>query len=122
MLKKVLAVDDDPYILDALTELLKYSGYDVNTTPKGDEVFKKIDEYAPDIILLDIMLSGLDGREICKEIKANLKTSNIPVIMISATPNLTQSVIDSGANDFVAKPFDIFQLLDKIEQQLLKAS
>jgi len=122
MLKKVLAVDDDPYILDALVELLKYSGYDVNTTPKGDEVFKKIDEYSPDIILLDIMLSGLDGREICREIKANKKTSMIPVIMISATPNLTQSVLESGANDFVAKPFDIFLLLDKIEQQLLKAS
>jgi len=121
MLKKVLAVDDDPYILDALVELLKYSGYDVSTTPKGDEVFKKIDEYSPDIILLDIMLSGMDGREICRELKANHKTSNIPVIMISATPNLTQSVIDSGANDFVAKPFDIFLLLDKIEQQLLKA-
>jgi DNA-binding response OmpR family regulator len=122
MLKKVLAVDDDPYILDALVELLKYSGYDVATTPKGDEVFKKIDECAPDIILLDIMLSGLDGREICREIKANKNTSNIPVIMISATPNLTQSVLDSGANDFVAKPFDIFLLLDKIEKQLLKAS
>lgn len=122
MLKKVLAVDDDPYILDALVELLKYSGYDVNTTPKGDEVFQKIDEYSPDIILLDIMLSGLDGREICKQIKADKKTSNIPVIMISATPNLTQSVIDSGANDFVAKPFDIFLLLDKIEKQIAKAS
>ena len=122
MLKKVLAVDDDPYILDALIELLKYSGYDVNTTPKGDEVFQKIDEYSPDIILLDIMLSGMDGREICKQIKANQQTSGIPVIMISATPNLTQSVMESGANDFVSKPFDIFLLLDKIEAQLLKAS
>ncbi|RKR83267.1 response regulator receiver domain-containing protein [Mucilaginibacter gracilis] len=122
MLKKVLAVDDDPYILDALVELLKYSGYDVNTTPKGDEVFKKIDEFSPDIILLDIMLSGLDGREICRQIKSDKKTSQIPVIMISATPNLTQSVLESGANDFVAKPFDIFLLLDKIEKQILKAS
>ena len=122
MSKTVLAVDDDPYILDALTELLQYSGYSVNTTPKGDEVFNKIDECIPDIILLDIMLSGLDGRDICRQIKANQKTQNIPVIMISATPNLTQSVIDSGANDFVSKPFDIFQLLDKIEAQLLKAS
>ncbi|EHQ29607.1 response regulator transcription factor [Mucilaginibacter paludis] len=122
MSKKILAVDDDPYILDALVELLQYSGYDVNTTPKGDEVFNKIDEYKPDIILLDIMLSGMDGRDICRQIKADKQTSGIPVIMISATPNLTQSVLESGANDFVSKPFDIFLLLDKIEQQLLKAS
>lgn len=108
--------------MDALVELLQYSGYDVNTTPKGDEVFNKIDEYKPDIILLDIMLSGMDGRDICRQIKADKQTSGIPVIMISATPNLTQSVLESGANDFVSKPFDIFLLLDKIEQQLLKAS
>ncbi len=121
MLKKVLAVDDDPYILDALVELLKYSGYDVDTTPKGEEVFNKIYEYVPDIILLDIMLSGMDGREICREIKANVETNKIPVIMISATPYLSQSVKEAGANDFVSKPFDIFQLLEKIEHQLLKA-
>lgn len=122
MLKKVLAVDDDPYILDALVELLQYSGYDVTTTPKGDEVFDKIQQFVPDIILLDIMLSGIDGRDICRQIKGNEQTSNIPVIMISATPNLTQSVMESGANDFVSKPFDIFLLLEKIEKQLLKAS
>ncbi|WP_448698635.1 response regulator transcription factor [Mucilaginibacter sp. AW1-3] len=118
MSKKILAVDDDLFILDALTELLKYSGYDVESTPNGEEVFKKIDEYAPDLILLDVMLAGLDGREICKKIKTNDKTKNIPVIMVSATPAVNHTVKDFGANDFVAKPFDIFQLINKIEQQL----
>jgi DNA-binding response OmpR family regulator len=122
MPKKVLAVDDDLHILDALVEILHYSGYDVVTTPKGDEVFTKIDESVPDIILLDIMLSGLDGRDICRKLKANPKTSKIPVIMISATPNMAQSVVESGANAFVAKPFDIFELLDKIDSVLPKAS
>ena len=121
MSKKILAVDDDLYILDALVELLKYSGYDVNTTPRGDEVFKKIDECVPDLILLDVMLSGTDGREICKQLKSNIATSGIPVIMISATPSISDSVKSFGANDFIAKPFDIFQLLNKIEKQLQSA-
>jgi len=118
MPKKILAVDDDLFILDALTELLKYSGYDVESTPNGEDVFKKIDECVPDLILLDVMLAGLDGREICKKIKSTESTKNIPVIMVSATPAVNQTVRDFGANDFVAKPFDIFQLLNKIEHQL----
>jgi len=118
MLKKILAVDDDLFILDALTELLKYSGYDVESTPRGEEVFNKIDSYVPDLILLDVMLAGMDGREICRKIKTTEQTKNIPVIMVSATPAVNQTIKDVGANDFVAKPFDIFQLLDKIEQQL----
>jgi DNA-binding response OmpR family regulator len=118
MPKKILAVDDDLFILDALTELLKYSGYEVESTPNGEEVFKKIDDYVPDLILLDVMLAGLDGRDICKKIKSTDKIKDIPIIMISATPAVNQSVKDFGANDFVAKPFDIFQLLNKIEQQL----
>jgi DNA-binding response OmpR family regulator len=118
MLKRILAVDDDLYILDALSELLSYSGYDIDTTPKGEDVFNKIDKHVPDLILLDVMLSGFDGREICKQLKANKKTRDIPVIMISATPNIADSVRSSGANDYIAKPFDISALLDKIAKQL----
>ena len=118
MLKRILAVDDDLYILDALTELLKYSGYDIDTTPKGDEVFNKIDEHVPDLILLDVMLSGFDGRDICKKLKANIKTKNIPVIMISATPNISESVKSSGANDYIAKPFNLFDLIKVINKHL----
>ena|ERR1700749_4842191 len=118
MPKRILAVDDDLFILDALTEVLKYSGYDVECTPRGEEVFTKIDEYVPDLILLDVMLAGLDGREICKKIKADERTRQIPVIMVSATHGINRTVKDFGANDFVAKPFDIFMLLNKIEQQL----
>ena len=118
MLKRILAVDDDLCILDALVELLQFSGYDVTTTLRGDDVFKKIDECVPDLILLDIMIAGIDGRQICKNIKANLKTMQIPVIMLSATPQISDSARKSGADDFLAKPFDIIQLLSKIEHQL----
>ena len=118
MSKKILAVDDDMYILDALTELLMYSGYDICTTPRGEDVFKKIDECVPDLILMDVMLAGMDGREICRQLKADNKTKKIPVIMISATPNMGESAAYSGADDFIGKPFDISQLLDRIKFQL----
>ncbi|MGV8879125.1 MAG: response regulator [Sphingobacteriaceae bacterium] len=118
MVKKILIVDDDIYILEAMEELLKYSGYEVDTTAKGDEVFNLTNKFQPDLILMDIMLSGMDGRDICWELKANLSTKNIPVIMISATLNVKNSVKQFGADDFVAKPFDIHDLLFKIEKQL----
>ncbi len=118
MPRRILVVDDDTFILDALQELLNYSGYDVDTTPKGDEVFSKIEEYHPDLILLDIMLSGRDGRDICKMLKSNDQTKSIPVIMVSAHPSAPEAIRDVGANDIVSKPFDIHNLLEKIELQL----
>jgi DNA-binding response OmpR family regulator len=118
MANKILVVDDDTFILDALEELLQYSGYEVYTTPKGDEVFEQVEKNSPDLILLDIMLSGKDGRDICKLLKSNEKTKNIPVIMVSAHPSASDAIKDVGANDIVSKPFDIHNLLSKIELQL----
>ena len=118
MARKILVVDDDTFILDALEELLNYSGYEVITTPKGDEVFNEIEKNTPDLILLDIMLSGKDGRDICKLLKNNEKTKDIPVIMVSAHPSASEAIKDIGADDIVSKPFDIHSLLSKIEMQL----
>jgi DNA-binding response OmpR family regulator len=117
--KRILVVDDDIYILEAMEELLKYSGYEVDSTLKGDDVFNLAYEFHPDLILIDIMLSGIDGRDICWELKANRKTKNIPVIMISATPNVKSSLEQFKADDFLAKPFDIQDLLYKIKRQLV---
>lgn len=115
--KKILIVDDNPWILTVLTDVLEYSGYAVNTLSKGDIVFEKIREYAPDLILLDVMLGDLDGREICKSLKQEKETNHIPVILISAGYNFSESLKQAdGPNDFVAKPFDIDLLLMKIER------
>jgi len=116
--KKILVVDDDLAIIDALEELLKYSGYDVQSTPNAEEVYDRIASYQPDLILLDVMLSGTDGRDICRQLKNSTATSTIPVIMVSATPSISQTILEVGANDFVPKPFDIFSLIQKIERQL----
>ena len=114
-------LDDDLAILDVLGDILEYGGYTVSKLSRGDKVFETIHDYHPDLILLDVMLADHDGRDICKKIKEDKDNSvaNIPVIMISATHDLAQCLTQQGApNDFVAKPFDMNNLLHKIEVQL----
>lgn len=117
--KKILIVDDDIYILEAMEELLKYSGYEVDITAKADEIFNLTYQFNPDLILMDIMLSEVDGRDICWELKINNKTKNIPVIMISGLTNVEHSIQFCGADDLVVKPFDIQDLLGKIKKSLV---
>ena len=114
--KKILVVDDDPDILDALQFMLEDAGYEVTTTEKGDyaENLHDTNGGLPDVIILDVLLSGKDGRLICQRLKGQEETRHIPIIMISAHPNARQSVKAVGADDFVAKPFDMDELLAKI--------
>jgi DNA-binding response OmpR family regulator len=117
--KKILILDDDPVILKLLSFLLTEVGYEIQTLSCGDTVFDDIKAFQPDLILMDVMLAGLDGRSICKNIKENHLTSFLPVILISSTHHLLQSLDFHGApNDFIPKPFDIDDLLRKIEKQL----
>jgi len=119
MSKKILILDDDPDILEILSLILEESGYEVRTLSCGDTVFDDIKVFQPDLILMDVMLAGLDGRTICKNIKENHLTSLVPVILISGTHNLAKSLnLPGGPNDFIAKPFDIDHLLERIEKQL----
>lgn len=114
--KRILVIDDDESILDAISLLLEEEGYIVETTPKGEETYKKIDEFHPDLILLDVLMSGSDGREICKNLKQDKKTKDTPIVMISAHPSASRSVFEFGADDFLAKPFETEDLLTKIKK------
>jgi len=117
--KKILILDDDPDILEILSLVLGENGYEICALSCGDTVFDDIKDFQPDLILMDVMLAGLDGRSICKEIKENHLTYFLPVILISGTHDLAESLHLPGApNDFVAKPFDIDHLLARIEKQL----
>lgn len=111
---KILIVDDDDGILDALSLILEEEGYEVDTLVKGLEVLTKVKKTQPDLILLDMLLSGNDGRHICKSLKADTKTKKIPILMISAHPNAKISAFESGADDFLPKPFEREELLKKI--------
>jgi len=118
-MQTILVVDDDKDILEVLQYILEDFGYQVNTLSDGHYLFDKIKEHMPDLILLDIMLGNMDGRELCKDVKAKLETHNIPVILISASHSIHESFQQKGApNDFVAKPFDIKELIGSIERQL----
>jgi DNA-binding response OmpR family regulator len=112
--KKIMIADDDPGIVDAIEMLLEFEGYNVSSTVNGATVLDMKDEL-PDLLLLDIWMSGEDGRDICKKLKQDKITKNIPVIMISASRDIKESALEAGADDFLAKPFEMNELLGKIK-------
>jgi len=113
--KKILVADDDTAILDVMTLMLEDVGYEVISTVDGQTVRKVLNEL-PDLVLLDIWMAGFDGREICKQLKRNKKTKHIPIIMISANKDTRDIAKEAGADDFVAKPFEMQELLAKVEK------
>lgn len=115
--KKIMIADDDPGIVDAVEMMLKFEGYEVSSTVNGATVLDMQNEY-PDLFLLDIWMSGQDGRDICRELKKKKNTKKIPIIMISASTDLEKSAKDAGADDFLEKPFDMKDLLQKIDLHL----
>jgi DNA-binding response OmpR family regulator len=116
---RILAVDDDNDILEVLQYILEDSGYEVDTLTDGHHLFEKIKAHVPDLILLDIMLGNMDGRQLCKDVKAKQETHDIPVILVSASHNTSGLMHQKGAPDaFIEKPFDIDTLLDTIKLQL----
>jgi DNA-binding response OmpR family regulator len=114
--KKVLIVDDDADILEVLQLLFESSGYITQVTTKGEETYQLVNKFKPDAIIMDVLLSGLDGRVICNTLKKATTTKKIPIIMISAHPDAHISTLQAGADDFMAKPFDIDQLVNKVEK------
>ena len=115
--KKLLLADDDEAIVDATTIMLEMMGYEVMQTLDGSKVIDIV-KNSPDLILLDIWMSGIDGRDVCKELKSNPETKDIPVLMISASRDIRQSALEAGANDFLEKPFEMNDLLAKVETLL----
>lgn len=108
--KKILVADDDPSILEAIQMILEDAGYEVSTTVDGETVYKMEKEY-PDLLLLDIWMSGQDGRDICKFLKSRESTKDIPIIMISANKDTQEIAKKAGADDFIVKPFEMKDLL-----------
>jgi DNA-binding response OmpR family regulator len=110
IMKTVYVVDDERSILEALEFMLLEEGYSVKTFSRGTALLD-IHGELPDVILLDVLLSGEDGREIARRLKSQEKTRHIPIIMISAHPNAAVTVRECGADAFLPKPFDVNDLL-----------
>ena len=112
-----MIADDDHAIVDAVMAMLEFGGYDVGFTYNGATILD-MTENLPDLILLDIWMSGTDGRDVCKSLKMQASTKDIPVILISASTDLENSAKEAGADDFLEKPFDMDELFEKIDRHL----
>jgi DNA-binding response OmpR family regulator len=117
-MNKILVLDDDPDILSLVETILNMNDFNVKGILKWEEIFSKLSEFKPDLVLLDVMLNGADGRDICKKIHSDRNTRHIPVVLFSANPEMQNHIDDCGAKDFVAKPFEISGLLKTIRTHL----
>ena len=117
-MSRILVVDDDVDILSVMEIILSMKGFEVEVSSRGENTFPIINSFKPDLILLDVLISGYDGRIICKQLKSDHKTKHIPVIMFSAHPSAAATISDYGADDFISKPFDVDNLINKVNKQL----
>ena len=117
--RKILIVEDDPDIVLALTTILEDEGYAVVALDSGRHLSENMPPSSlPDLILLDMLLSGQDGREIARQLKADPSTRQIPILMLSAYPTIEQEAKAAGADSFLAKPFELDDLLAKVTSYL----
>ncbi|MGZ3752137.1 MAG: response regulator [Mucilaginibacter sp.] len=114
--KQILIIEDDEDILQVLETVLVFNDFSVKGLNRTDDIFKSVEEYKPDLVLTDYLLSGTNGGKICQLIKSNKDTCHIPVILISAYPELAISLGNFGFDAFITKPFDINQLVSKIKE------
>jgi DNA-binding response OmpR family regulator len=112
--KRVLVVDNDPAILDVMEEVLGYEGFVVKTYTDTDNIFTCIDNFHPNLVLIDYILDGINGGELCAQIKKNPQTSSLPVIIMSAYSKVLLSLGNYGCDDFIAKPFDLDDFVNRI--------
>src|SRR5437762_5796426 len=122
MKTKILIVEDDPHILLGLEEVLKSEGFDVASCNRGDHALDSVTKHKPGLIVLDVMLPGLSGYDICKQLRSKKVTT--PILMLTAKGQELDKVVglDLGADDYVTKPFGVRELLARIHALLRRTS
>jgi two-component system response regulator MprA len=117
MRKRILVIEDDESILQFLHRGLTYEGYRVDTAEDGTDGLLAAREHPPDLIILDLMLPGLDGLEVCRRLRA---ASKVPILMLTAKDSVDDRVggLDAGADDYLVKPFEFEELLARIRALL----
>ncbi|TMI82623.1 MAG: response regulator [Bacteroidetes bacterium] len=118
---RILVLDDDPDIGTMIKMMLEYKGYGVIVSDRADLAQQALNTGGVDLIIMDMLLSGVNGTDLCIDLKKNPSTSHIPVIMISAHPNAKEICLQAGADEFISKPFDMNDILSKIERLLNEA-
>ncbi len=112
----VLTVDDDPEVLGTLGRALRREGYEVGRASSGDEALRLLAERTPDLIVLDIMMPGLDGLEVCRRIRAHEQYNTLPILFLTAKDSTEDIVagLDVGGDDYITKPFELAELTARV--------
>ncbi len=112
----ILAVDDEPLNLMILKELFE-DEHDITLAESGEEAMEQLEKAIPDVVLLDVMMPGIDGIEVCKRIRANPKLEKVKVVMVSgkAMESDIQLGLEAGADHYISKPFDMMELMELVE-------
>ena len=118
-MRKILVADDNPAILDALKIMLEEEEYEVDTTEDGAAA-QHMKKPLPDLLLLDVWMSGIDGRDVCKQLKSSDETKHIPIIIISATRDIEYIAKEAGADNYISKPFQREHLLSVVGKYINK--
>jgi two-component system response regulator MprA len=118
---QILVIDDDPAVTDFLKRGLAYEGYSVREANDGKSGLNIARNHAPDLVILDVMMPGMDGLEVCRRLKAG---SDVPVIMLTARDDVSDRVegLDTGADDYLLKPFAFDELAARVRALLRRAS
>lgn len=119
---KILLVDDSDHLIALLSQILIQEGYEVETAVSKKELVNHLLSITPDLIFLDIRLSGDDGRKICRDLKANSTYRDIPIVLMSADADLLETFADYNADDMIGKPFDRALVLEKARNLLKQPS
>jgi DNA-binding response OmpR family regulator len=118
MKKKIYITDDDPGVQDIFRIIFESAGYVPTIFQNGKDLLDNLNNEYPDMYILDKQLSGMDGLDLCRNLKNGRKTRNIPVLIVSATPGLRNMAKAAGADDFIEKPFKKNELLKKVASYL----
>lgn len=120
MSKRILAVDDEPDVLLIVRTALQSEGYDVETAANGPDALELAKANPPDLVILDVMMPGMTGFDVLRELKSDDKTSRVPVIMLTGLSDRSkiQEALSSGTDYYIVKPFDFEDLFSKVNQAL----
>jgi DNA-binding response OmpR family regulator len=113
---KILVCDDDQGILEVMRIILEEQKYEVRTLNTGKHILKIVKEFNPNVFFLDLWMPGIDGREITKILKRDPETKDIPIIVVSALNDTQKVASEAGADDYLAKPFDMNDLIAKVQK------
>ena len=119
--KNILVVDDDPDIGTMLKMILEYKGYAVTLLSNANQTEPQLSNGVTDLVILDMLIAGTNGTDVCRSIRSNPLSAGVPVLMISALPDARKVCIDAGADDFISKPFEMKELLSRITHLLTGA-